>query len=217
MRFTSASAKPRSIRKSATALLGLVAYITASSLSAWLAVYVKTEAPSLGRIRAEASRINPAAANQLARQVLGDLPLSFEENRGQATGAVRFFSRTSGYKVFLKASEAVFEFEELEKAETGKLEGSEESVGCGERIELRSSAFRFAPSSSPASPAESQNDLRRESNRAAPCPCSTSPNSCPDHQTVRVAPDTSSPQVAKPSPTRRIARGANLHATLRMK
>ncbi len=53
---------------------------------------------------------NHAAANAVtgARvgEAYGKLPLSFELNRGQAGGGVRFLSRGAGYGLFLKANEA---------------------------------------------------------------------------------------------------------------
>jgi uncharacterized protein (TIGR03437 family) len=41
------------------------------------------------------------------RAVLAQLPLSFEENRGQADGRVKFLARGNGYSLFLKRDEAV--------------------------------------------------------------------------------------------------------------
>jgi hypothetical protein len=38
----------------------------------------------------------------------GKLPLSFEANRGQADGRVKFLSRTGAYSLFLTGDEAVF-------------------------------------------------------------------------------------------------------------
>ena len=52
--------------------------------------------------------LQPAEAPASARMndAYGKLPLSFEVNRGQAGGAVRFLSRGAGYGLFLKANEA---------------------------------------------------------------------------------------------------------------
>src|ERR1700680_2000248 len=50
-----------------------------------------------------------AAQSQIARRY-GDLPLSFEENRGQSDQHVRFLSRGSGYTFFLTPPEAVLAF-----------------------------------------------------------------------------------------------------------
>ena len=50
-----------------------------------------------------------ASANENARAVLGQLPLSFEPNQGQVDPEVRFLARGSGYGLFLTANEAVLE------------------------------------------------------------------------------------------------------------
>lgn len=44
------------------------------------------------------------------KDMLGKLPLAFEENQGQADPAVKYLSRGSGYKLFLTAQEAVMVF-----------------------------------------------------------------------------------------------------------
>lgn len=172
MQFTSTSAQQ--IRKSVPALLGLLAYISVTSLSAWLALYLQAGAATSSGISRSISK-EPVAAHDSAaqarvgREVLASLPPGFEENRGQVAGDMKFFHRAAGYSFFLKANEVVFSLGRVEKAETGRLEGSEESVGCGERIELRSSAFRFA-SSQHSSAAAKKN---RQSHRASPSACST--------------------------------------------
>src|SRR4029077_14941424 len=43
-------------------------------------------------------------------QSYGDIPLSFEENRGQSDQRVRFLSRGAGYTFFLTPGEAVLAF-----------------------------------------------------------------------------------------------------------
>ena len=50
-------------------------------------------------------------------ETLGQLPLSFEENRGQVDTEVKYVSRGSGYTLFLTKTEAVLT---LRKAESGK-------------------------------------------------------------------------------------------------
>jgi hypothetical protein len=50
------------------------------------------------------------AAQSRAAQNYGDLPLSFEENRGQSDQRVRFLSRGAGYTFFLTPGEAVLAF-----------------------------------------------------------------------------------------------------------
>jgi hypothetical protein len=57
--------------------------------------------------RAGKSELNPVARqHQLASQY-GQLPLSFEANRGQTDARVRFLARGTGYSLFLTGSEAV--------------------------------------------------------------------------------------------------------------
>jgi hypothetical protein len=54
------------------------------------------------------AEIQPAAvARPRASEAYGKLPLSFEINRGQTDGQVKFLSRGDGYKLFLTANEAV--------------------------------------------------------------------------------------------------------------
>jgi len=45
-----------------------------------------------------------------AVEAFGRLPLRFEENRGQANGAVRYLARAPGYNLFLTAAQAVMVF-----------------------------------------------------------------------------------------------------------
>src|SRR5262249_42458199 len=46
-------------------------------------------------------------AQTMATAGLGDLPMGFEANQGQADASVKFLSRGSGYTLFLTADEAV--------------------------------------------------------------------------------------------------------------
>ncbi|HVF55990.1 MAG TPA: SBBP repeat-containing protein [Pyrinomonadaceae bacterium] len=46
--------------------------------------------------------------NAQARETYGQVPLSFESNRGQTESAVNFLARGAGYTLFLKPTEAVF-------------------------------------------------------------------------------------------------------------
>ena len=48
------------------------------------------------------------AVEKQARLALGQLPLSFEMNRGQFDPQVQFASRGAGYKAFLTQTETVF-------------------------------------------------------------------------------------------------------------
>jgi hypothetical protein len=61
-----------------------------------------------------------------ARKAYGQLPLSFEENRGQANVSVDFVARGPGYAVALSSTEAIFA---LQKADNG--------VGNGDASRLR--------------------------------------------------------------------------------
>jgi Bacterial Ig-like domain (group 3)/Beta-propeller repeat len=62
-------------------------------------------------VRELRTRIDSAQANSKPRtkilQIYGNLPLSFEANRGQTDSRVRFVSRSAGYTLFLTGDEAV--------------------------------------------------------------------------------------------------------------
>ncbi len=59
--------------------------------------------------RPVAETARPAAAPaQAARETYGQIPLSFEANRGQTDESVDFLARGAGYALFLKPTEAVF-------------------------------------------------------------------------------------------------------------
>ena len=58
------------------------------------------------RKTASASQPDPARRARVA-EAFGRLPLSFEPNQGQTNSAVRFLSRGSGYRLFLKQHETV--------------------------------------------------------------------------------------------------------------
>ena len=51
----------------------------------------------------------------------GKLPLSFEVNRGQTDAEVKFLSHSSGYTLFLTATEAVFSFNKATRPKTGVI------------------------------------------------------------------------------------------------
>ncbi|MDE2666705.1 MAG: SBBP repeat-containing protein [Acidobacteriota bacterium] len=57
------------------------------------------------------------------RQTYGELPLSFEPNRGQAGNQVRFLSRGPGYSYLLLDRELVFQFQSGEFSRGSKLPG----------------------------------------------------------------------------------------------
>ena len=119
MRLTSQRKKSRI--SSVLALVNLVAYVVLTSLSAWASLFVKAESSVSGRTRVDTGSAvrTETRSSSRARYFSVDQPLPKD--------------RRSKFKGF-------------EKTEAGKQEVSEESVGCGERIELRSSAFRFASS-----------------------------------------------------------------------
>jgi hypothetical protein len=74
--------------------------------SSWAAITVTPSAPD-----------NPAAQAQLAENY-GKLPLSFEENEGQTSDKVKFFSRGPGYSLFLTPDEAVLALRKPESRNT---------------------------------------------------------------------------------------------------
>ena len=55
----------------------------------------------------ENSNTRAADTQARARRSYGQLPLSFEINRGQAAAQVKFLARNNGYNLFLTADEAV--------------------------------------------------------------------------------------------------------------
>ena len=59
-----------------------------------------------GAVKLDHKRDQVLASAQLS-EAYGKLPLSFEENRGQVDGKVKFLSRGSGYSLFLTGTEAV--------------------------------------------------------------------------------------------------------------
>lgn len=83
------------------------------------------------------------AADKRARMALGGLPLSFEMNRGQFDGQVKFASRGAGYKTFLTQSETVFVLRKpeakkaAEKNLVEKTKGATRAERLAERKRLR--------------------------------------------------------------------------------
>jgi hypothetical protein len=65
----------------------------------------------LGEAPIPSATVAPVAADEPSRlraaEAYGKLPLSFEVNRGQTDGRVKFLSRGSGYNLFLTSTEAV--------------------------------------------------------------------------------------------------------------
>ncbi|MBA3239614.1 MAG: hypothetical protein H0T60_00110 [Acidobacteria bacterium] len=95
-------------------------------------------APAPTRNDPEDARKAKAAEGRLL-EAYGKLPLSFEANRGQASGgAVKFLSRGSGYALFLTPGEAVLRLRQDEGGEAGGDAGqSGESRRAGAEAVLR--------------------------------------------------------------------------------
>ena len=97
--------------------------------------------------RADASAEAPAAAQakieERAREAYGKLGVSFEENRGQADGRVRFLARHGGATVFLTNDEAAFVLSRAGKASDKRPlgeEGSPDALARRERLPERPQA-----------------------------------------------------------------------------
>jgi len=74
-----------------------------------------TARSSPGNNSTSSSRVDQYFNPPISVSVLtGNLPLSFEPNRGQTDSRVRFFSRAPGYNVFLTPTEAVFALQALQ-------------------------------------------------------------------------------------------------------
>jgi photosystem II stability/assembly factor-like uncharacterized protein len=58
----------------------------------------------------------------------GNLPLSFEENRGQADASVKYIARGPGYSIFLTAAEAVFVLKDVAAGKSKAHSGEPEDV-----------------------------------------------------------------------------------------
>jgi Beta-propeller repeat/Protein of unknown function (DUF1573)/Abnormal spindle-like microcephaly-assoc'd, ASPM-SPD-2-Hydin len=83
----------------------------------------------------------------------GKLPLSFETNRGQTDGQVKFISRGAGYTLFLTPTEAVFSLQQ-NRAEHG-VPSSESAINNG-APELAEAVLNHAPK-----PARQNNSILR--------------------------------------------------------
>src|SRR5215210_6176715 len=56
--------------------------------------------------RSNSDKLAPTSSS--AVDTYGQIPLSFEANKGQTDGSVNFLARGAGYALFLKPTEAVF-------------------------------------------------------------------------------------------------------------
>jgi hypothetical protein len=91
--------------KAVTLALFMVSTMAALVLFAWSSVM---SAPDSATPRAVALSQNTPRATVQVREAYGQLPLSFEANRGQADDAVNFRARGAGYTIALSPTEAVF-------------------------------------------------------------------------------------------------------------
>ena len=72
----------------------------------------RSQGEQLGQAPGDApagSEVSPAVRRQVS-ETYGKLPLSFEANRGQASGGVKFLSRGDGFQLLLSADGATFSF-----------------------------------------------------------------------------------------------------------
>jgi hypothetical protein len=115
--------------KRAAAILLIVAFIVAALLQ--FAPPLPSNAKASGPDCKEPS-IDYRAEHSKARQQIARLPMSFEENRGQADDKVKFISRCDRYSLFLTATESVMmvagDREALTTALRMKLVGADESA-----------------------------------------------------------------------------------------
>src|SRR5262249_36709555 len=83
-------------------------------ISAGILIFI-SQAPSRGTPMFHAGQVADASHLPPSRpEAYGILPLSFEINRGQADGQIRFLSRGSGYSLFLTATEAIIRMRNAE-------------------------------------------------------------------------------------------------------
>jgi len=74
-------------------------------------------------------------------EVYGELPLSFEANRGQTDPQVKFLSRGNGYNLYLTSSEAVLTLRNsVEYSKDSQTTGSTPTTPEGEEAQANSSA-----------------------------------------------------------------------------
>ena len=104
-----------------------------------------------------ASAANPAPHQELAkarlRENYGKLPLSFEENRGQADARVKFLSRGSGYSLFLTPGAVLMNLDQPQQDKHASLRmsfpGARRSAGItGDRPQSTISSYFLGNDSS---------------------------------------------------------------------
>jgi len=85
--------------------------------------------------------ISEQAAEEDAGEAYGNLPLSFEANRGQTDRRVHFLARTSGYSLLLTSTEAVLSLSgnatDEPRAEAGRAPGREPKREANSHTVLR--------------------------------------------------------------------------------
>ena len=99
-----------------------------------------------------------SATRMRVSEAYGKLPLSFEQNRGQADGQVKFLSRGANYALLLTQTEAVLSLLSKRPGATSQDTGSADSElqsAILRRDALRWTRSAFRPSSSPSTPAGS--------------------------------------------------------------
>src|SRR5438876_2370939 len=90
-------------------MMGIIGCFVLVSARAWgKPGEPKKHATPLGRARKNKASSQQATAEATAAKSYGNLPLQFEENRGQTDPAVQFISRGRGYSLLLDKNEAVF-------------------------------------------------------------------------------------------------------------
>ena len=83
-----------------------------------------------------ATQQNATAQTRIAVQ-FGQLPLSFEINKGQIDGPVKFLSHGAGYDLFLTATEAVLRVQKPPVQQTDKSKTEDATVREGTVLRLR--------------------------------------------------------------------------------
>jgi len=91
-----------------------------SRLSAQMSGVLASAFPPSTTARKAASKAQPDA-----RALLGQLPLIFEPNQGQADGSVKFVSRGSGYSLYLNSTGAVLAMRTASQEKSGSVPGVE--------------------------------------------------------------------------------------------
>ena len=92
-------------------LVSLIMPLVTASIPANFASVVKSTpqtANATGTSQLTSTSSSASAVSAQASEKYGQLPLSFEENQGQVDEQVKFFSRGSGYSLFLTPAEMVF-------------------------------------------------------------------------------------------------------------